>query len=313
MDSAVSGRVVVGVDGTEQGLLAVRYGVREAQRLGCGLLLAHAMPEVVPMAPMMPVVGVETFAEAGHRVLRRARHVAEEMAGPGLAIDEMLRGGSRVHLLVGCSEDARAVVVGRHDRSALGRMFIGSTSAGVATRAHCPVVSVPASWSADRVSGGVVVGVEDPEHAFEVVSKGFAEAFRRGAPLTVLHTWKLPAPYDEVFAARLAPDEWRAAVADKLEAAIRDLRADYPEVDVQLDVRHQEPAAALLGASEGAALLVLGRHGRGAPFGLHLGSVARTLIREARCPVEVTPMHAWTAEGLAQELRMTAGELAPQT
>lgn len=313
MGAPLNGWVAVGVDGSDQAHLAVRYAAAAAARLGCGVTLVHAMPEVLPMAPMMPLVGVETFAEAGRAVLQRARHVAEEAADGPLEVDEVLRAGSPAHLLVSVSERARLVVVGRRERTALARLLVGSTGAGVATRAHCPMVSVPAAWAGTHRTEGVVVGVEDPERAFEVLATGFAEADRLGSPLVLMHTWKLPPPYDDVLADRVDAGRWRAEAARALEEAARDLAEDHPAVEVRIDVRHQDPAVALLGASEGAALLVLGRHGRGAPFGFHLGSVTRTLMREARCPVEVTPLRLRPGGGLSDELGLSAGELAPQT
>lgn len=284
--------VVVGVDGTEQGLLAVRYAVAEARRTGCTVRLVHAVPEVIPMAPMMPMVGMETLVEAGRGIIGDARRVADEaFGGPGGggSVEEVLRGGSRVHLLVEASATAREVVLGRRERTGLSRIFLGSTSSAVATRAHAPVVTVPSAWSPERVTGEVVVGVEDPTHTSAALTRGFEEADRRGARLTVLHTWRLPGPYDHTPTARVYQAQWRETVAAELESVLKGLRDEYPGVEVLLDLRHQHPAAALVGASEGADLLVLGRNGRGAPFGRYLGSVARTLLHEARCPVVVTP------------------------
>lgn len=284
--------VVVGVDGTEQGLLAVRYAVVEARRTGCTLKLVHAVPEVVPMAPMMPMVGMETLTEAGRRIIQEARKVADEELGGSAGagqVEEVLRGGSRVHLLVEASATARLVVLGRRERSGLSRIFLGSTSSAVATRAHSPVVTVPSAWSPERVTGEVVVGVEDPTHTSTALTRAFEEAERRGARLTVMHTWRLPGPYDHTLTARVYEAQWREAVVDELESSLKGLRDEFPDVAVLLDLRHQHPAAALVGASEGADVLVLGRNGRGAPFGRYLGSVARTLLNEARCPVVVTP------------------------
>jgi nucleotide-binding universal stress UspA family protein len=46
-----------------------------------------------------------------------------------------------------------------------------------------------------------------------------------------------------------------------------------------------------MGAGEGAGLLLVGRRGRGAPLGFHLGGVARVLLTRAHCPVEIVPLH----------------------
>lgn len=285
------GRFVVGVDGSAEGMLAVRYAVEEARRAGVGVVVAHAVPEVLPTSPLMPLLGVETFVDAGRRIIRDALAIAREEADGEVEVTELLRPGSRIHLLVEAGEHARALVLGRRDQSRLSRIFMGSTTTAVATRAHCPVLAVPPAWSPGRHPGEVVVGVEEPGHTSPALERAFAAAAERSARLTVLHTWKFQTPYDGEVAARVHEARWREAVVEHLERTLKGLREQHPDVAVELDVRHQHPAAALVGASESAELVVLGRHGHGAPFGFYLGSVARTLLHEARCPVEVVPGH----------------------
>lgn len=62
--------VVVGVDGTEEAIRAVRFAVREAQRPGGGVHLVHVLPELVPMAPMLPLISVDSSDVVGHRIVR---------------------------------------------------------------------------------------------------------------------------------------------------------------------------------------------------------------------------------------------------
>jgi len=303
-------RIVVGVDGSDAALAAVRFGSTEARRTGCAMRLVHVMPETVPLVPMLPLISSETFAEAGGRVLRQARHEAERTAGRDLAVSTHLRSGARVHGIVAEGEDARMVVLGHRDRSGLGRILTGSTSTGVATRAHCEVVSVPDTWAPEHAGSGVVVGVDQLEHSGEVLAAAFEAAGTRGERLTVVHAWRLPSPYDDIIVERAQGDDWRAGVTRELAVAVAPFRSDHPDVEVELDVRHQFPTAALLGAAEGAALLVVGRRGPGAPFGFHLGGVARAMMTHAHCPVAVVPMRPRPGERL--ELDLVAGEVAPQ-
>lgn len=55
-------------------------------------------------------------------------------------------------------------------------------------------------------------------------------------------------------------------------------------------VEYRSTKVALVEASAAAALLVIGRHLQSAPLGLSLGSVARSMIHSARCPVEIVPV-----------------------
>jgi nucleotide-binding universal stress UspA family protein len=82
-------------------------------------------------------------------------------------------------------------------------------------------------------------------------------------------------------------------------------------VEVEVDLRHEYAGPALLAATEDADLIVVGRRGHGAPLGIYLGSLARLLIREAKCPVEVTPQHPRHAPA-AEERLLDEEEVSPQ-
>jgi nucleotide-binding universal stress UspA family protein len=282
--------LVVGIDGGEGGIAAVRYAAVEARRDGLGLLLVHVMPHAVAMSPMTPLITSGTLHEVAERSLATARHVAEEAAGPQVAVRTELRSGTRAHRLVEAGEGARAIVLGRRERPGLTGLVTGSVSTHVATRAHCAVVSVPETWHDRPDITPVVVGVDDPLHSVGLLAEAFAVADRRGAPLTVLHTWHLPGPYDDLVAERVSGQAWHDQAVEDIEKSIAPFRVEHPDVRVDVDVRHQLPAAALMGAGEGAGLLLVGRRGRGAPFGFHLGGVARVLLSRAHCPVEVVPL-----------------------
>jgi nucleotide-binding universal stress UspA family protein len=305
--------VVVGVDGTDQGLHAVQFAVAEARRLGCGVRLVHVLPELAMTAPIVPLAGFEVFDEVAQQIMQQAEQTARIAAGGPITLEKVIRTGTRVHVLVESSEDARLVVLGHRDRPLLGRVFTASTSTGVATRAHCPVVCIPTFWTSETDHRVVVVGVEEAEHAHELLSRAFAAAASRHARLRVLHAWKLQRPYDDIIVGGPEATEWTVSKTNELMTATAGLRSAFPEVTVDVDVRHQDPAAALLGATEGADLLLLGRRGHGAPLGFSLGSIARALIRESRCPVEITPLNPAQPDLSSPDLALTASELSPQT
>lgn len=301
--------VVVGVDGTEQGLRAVRFAVGEAQLVGCGVRLVHVLPELANAAPIVPLAGFEVYDEMARGILQQAELTAREASGDGLVLEKVVRTGTRLHVLVEASEDARLVVLGHRERTGQGHLLTASTSTGVATRARCPVVCLPSTWEAGRRRGKVVVGVEDPGHAHELLALAFAATSRRRSALLALHAWKLQRPYDDLVVGGPEAIEWTATQREELGRAVSDLQAAFPEVEVELEVRHQDPAAALLAASDEADLLFLGRRGRG--HGPALGfAIARALIRESRCPVEITPLHL-THPDVPGRSASTTGSLGP--
>src|SRR5512143_2350033 len=111
--------VVVGVDGTEQGLQAVRFAVAEAQRAGCAVRLVHVLPELADTSPIVPLSKIEIFDEVAARVMREAEEAARAAPGDGVPLEKVMRTGTRVHNLVEASEGARLVVLGHRARSSL--------------------------------------------------------------------------------------------------------------------------------------------------------------------------------------------------
>jgi nucleotide-binding universal stress UspA family protein len=302
--------VVVGVDGSEQGERALRYAVAEARRRECGVLLVNAVHETAPMAAMLPLYSVEAFAEVGRRLVDEAAGLVREIDS-GIEVTTSVRGGSRVGVLVDAAEHASVVVLGHRSRSRAGRVLTHSTTTGVAARAHCPVVSVPDGYVAGEQRGRVVVGIDQSEASHDALDVAFGEARRRKAALVALHAWRLPTAYDDIDYSRIAVDEWMSMAGEEIEKTLAPFREVYPDVEVEVDLRHEYAGPALLGATEEADLVVVGRRGHGAPLGIYLGSLARLLIREAKCPVEVTPQHPRHAPA-AEERLLAEEEVSPQ-
>jgi nucleotide-binding universal stress UspA family protein len=279
-----SGPVVVAVDGTEDGVRALKYGVQQALRGGRRLRLVHAPHETMPMAPMMPLFASETLHEMARHVLADAEKQARELGAED--VETVVADGPRVPAILRHAGDASLIVLGPRS-SRVRRLLTGSTTSGVAHRATCPVVSVPAAWSPDAPADGVVAGVDDSAHAANVVAAGFAAARERGCGLTVLHAWRPVGQYDAIIVERAMIEPWREGVIRELERLTSTVGAEYPDVPVKLLAEYHATVPALVEASRHAELLVLGRRGSGAPFGLPLGSVARAVVAGAHCPVEV--------------------------
>ena len=305
MGAHVKPPIVVGVDGSEQGLNAVQFAIGEARRSGCGVRLVHALPEVATTSPGVPLAAYEIFDDVAQQVMQQAEETARATSGGQVRLEKVVRTGTRVHVLVEASEGARLVVLGHRERALRERALTASTSTGVASRAHCPAVCLPSSWPGSDAHARVVVGIEDPAHAHELLSRAFAMASGRGARLRILHAWRLQRPYDDIMVGEAEASDWAAQVTERLEIATADLRSAFPEVDVEIDLRHQDPASALVAASDEADLLLLGRRRHTAPLGLQLGVTARALIRESRCPVEITAVPPRRPDA-ADEKRTTA-------
>ncbi len=289
MNAATTSPLVVGVDGTSGSRAATLYAVGEARRLDAPLKLVHVVPSysAMPPAPMMALPPVDLVG-TGERILERAEAEVRAVA-PGLAVETELRRGVRHHELAVAATEASQLVVGQDKRPLLDRLLLGNTVTGVASRATCPVTSVPHDWDPAADHGVVVAGVKAPAHAEELLGEAFALASARSATLLVLHAWRLPGDYDDIIADRVATEEWTTRATKELDDVLEPWRRVYPEVMVETKIVHDYAPTALEQASRGADLLVLVRRAHGVPAATHLGGTARGVLRTAACPVRVVP------------------------
>jgi nucleotide-binding universal stress UspA family protein len=303
--------VVAGVDGSEESDRAVRFALAEARRRDVGVLLVHVVPVSAPLGGRFPQFDVDYFTDVSRRIVDDAERLAQDI-DPEIEVSTMLKVGHRVATLVESGEQASAIVLGHRSRSLLGRVLTSSTTTGVAARAHCPVISVPEDWDERSDVGRIVVGVDESEAAHDALDLGFREARRRRASLVALHAWKLPIVYDSTGYAATMLEDWRTPAAEAMDKTLAPFREAYPEVEVEVDLQHEFAGHALLKATEHADLIIVGHRGHGAPVGISLGSLARLLIREGTCPVEISPQHLRGVPKVEERL-LGADELSPQT
>src|SRR6188472_1725925 len=114
--------VVVGVDGSHDGLRAVEYGAREAVARRSRLLLVHAYQPMAVVNPTLPWYGVDASRRFGVQAMLAARERAEQIA-PATVIDEALVRSTPARALVRQSRCASLVVLGRHRRHGSQRVF----------------------------------------------------------------------------------------------------------------------------------------------------------------------------------------------
>ena len=182
--------VIVGVDGSEESLLAVEWAALEARRHSSPLRIVSA-PDVMPRIHAYHASPAEIAAALrgiAARALDAAITRSEEVA-PGLAVDTGLLSGPPAVAVAESGSDASMLVVGARGAGGFAAMMLGSVSRYVATWAPCPVVVVREETMV--VHREIAVGVRDPEDATGALAFAFEEAALRGADLVAVHTWYL--------------------------------------------------------------------------------------------------------------------------
>ncbi|TCC00662.1 universal stress protein [Micromonospora zingiberis] len=287
MDSA-DAAVVVGVDGSESALAAVRLAAAEAARWHRPLRVVHAFIWPLLHSPITPATdGPPGGGLRGQAQGLVAAAVDEAQATvPGLRVTGEIVDGAPTGVLLDAATTAALVVLGDRGLGGFAALVVGSVAVTVAAHAPCPVLVVRGTA---RPDGPIVVGVDGSQLCRQAVEFAVQTAARRGAEVIAAHAYRHPVPtrpgdiqplvYDE---SALQADEERA-----LAESVAGLAERYPDVPIHREsVRGRAPKI-LTEASRSAQLLVVGGQGRGELTGLLLGSVSRSMLHHSHCPVAV--------------------------
>ncbi|MFC9659976.1 universal stress protein [Nocardia sp. NPDC127606] len=272
--------VVVGVDGSQQSHIALRWAAEYAAHHHAPLQLVYALEAPVDYGPglVAPIFDLEALRHHGESVIAAAAAAAAEITAPlsEVTISTEAVQGSAVAVLRSRSKSARLLVVGSRGLGALRRTLLGSVSTSLARHAACPVAVIPETEF--DTSAPVVVGVDGSACSADAIALAFDEASRRGVGLIAVNAWSEFYRYDA-----------RATMQIEAEAVLAESLAGYaekyPEVLVDRVVVEDRPARAILTASARAQLIVVGSHGRGGFAGMTLGSVAQAVLHGAECPL----------------------------
>lgn len=277
--------VVVGVDGSESALDAVRWAADEARRRRAALRIVHAyeIPVGYPRGYIDEHALRGALAAQSRSWLAQAWQAAEDVV-PGLAAEVVEVRAGAVPMLVKESVGADLLVLGTRGLGGFTGLLVGSTAVEVAARAYCPVVVVRGV-----ARGSVVVGVDGAPAGEGAIAFAFAQASACGANLVAVHTWT-DLVVETAFAGGAAALDF-APLAQQAEELLAERLAGwqekYPDVAVSRHVSRERAVKALLRHAERAQLVVVGNRGRGGFRGLLLGSTSRHLLQHAPCPVAV--------------------------
>jgi nucleotide-binding universal stress UspA family protein len=278
--------VVVGVDGSDSSRQALLWAVEEAtrRRLRVELLCAWDGDH-----------GAESVAREDRRMEDECRSVVDtaaahaRTASPRLDVSTSTLHAQPASALIAASRHADTVVVGSRGIGGLAEALLGSTSMQLAAYASCPVVVVRRPLASDgSPPRRVVVGVDGSALSTEAIGYAFEQASQRGLDLTVLHTWNDTVDTSGVGLRGLV-EPWELVAEQELISSgpVARWTEAFPDVDVQPHVRRGRAADVLVNASASAELVVVGSRGRGGFRGLLLGSVSRSVLHRAQCPVAV--------------------------
>lgn len=289
----MSGRIVVGIDGSAQSANALDWAVARAGLGGQDLELvnAYSLPADLDFygyqgfGASQPVAW---FMEYSQQLLDAAVAHVKDVA-PDITCTTTSAMSSPAHALATASEGADAVVVGRRGLGAATSVLLGSVSNRLTVEATCPVVVI--GDGEVPPTGPIVVGVDGSEFGTHALRYAVAEAAVRSTSVRAVTAYRLtdrPGAIDPELAARMRADI-EAEAADITAQALAAV-GDDARVRVEPVVVDGRPADAILDNAGDAQLIVVGTHGKGFVRRFLLGSVSRQLLNDADRPVAVVDL-----------------------
>jgi nucleotide-binding universal stress UspA family protein len=298
VDAAESG-VVVGADGSEHGVAALKWAAGTAVAYGLPLTVLHARPD----AEAEPTLVQEPTGVLGEAVaLARA-------AQPEVQIRALQMPDAPVQSLLAVGENADVLVLGSRGVEGFRGLLLGSTTMHVAPYAQCPVVVVHSGMEGGLPfedfsgypgnPGKVVLGYDGSPASNRAAAFAFRHAEAIGCGVVAV---SVEASRGEPETEKIDPENATpGSDTSAFHSPVIVTAAAFPDVPVSFVAGTGRPAEVLLSQAVGAELLVVGSRGSGGFAGLIMGSVSQKVLAHAECPVAVLHqgIPAETAAGMA--------------
>ena len=283
----MSEQIIVGFNGTNSSMEAVRWAAAEAavRRVPMHIVTCFEMPALTGEASLAWGAGeaydaVRTVAEM--HAHRAAAVVSDEFPNV-VSTTEVSADAASVALLKHV-DGADLVVVGASGHEGVASFWLGTTPRHLVHHSLSPVAVIRSSASRGRPDR-IVVGIDGSSASNHALLWAADEADRHDVELVVVHGWSYPyAPVDT--ASMQARELTQIDAACTLDTAMEAARARCG-VSVRAVLVEASPVSALLETVEDGDLLVVGSRGRGAIKSRLFGSTANTILDVASVPVIV--------------------------
>jgi nucleotide-binding universal stress UspA family protein len=281
--------ILVGIDGTAASWDALAWAEQElaSRSADAGprrLVMCRVYPLDTPGARLPNPPDMAWLALLDPGLYRRLRLIRQRRPDDDITLD-VAAGSVAAQMIARTAPGSVAVIAApTRDIAVVARVAAHARGVVVAVRPTTPPIEVTAS----PFAGHVVVGVDGGPSSRAAVRFAFDYAARHRCPVAAVYAEALdPAGAwveDNLAQIHLMP---HAFDLDLLEGAVMDAHHAHPGVRVRRFVLRERAQSALVSASSGAALLVVGDRGRNAVARRVLGSVSRHVIRQAHCSVAV--------------------------
>lgn len=289
----VANKIVVGVDGSDPSIAAVGWAAYEARRRNAAVLVVSCYSVPVYGGPEGATYprheDLEMYKAGADAVISRAIEEVAEIS-PEVVVDGISAMSPAAIEIAECAQAGDEIVVGATGYTGFMDGMLGSVALSVVHRSHVPVIVVPAKPAVEIGSTmhKIVVGVDGSAGSLQALEWAYGQAVLTGAELTAVHGWIYPYTGSRTSVSEPRTDMQLDAM-EELKTSLESLepRLSGGSVHVHAKLVELSPAEALLAEAGDADLLVVGSRGRGALRSALLGSVSRTVVHHATCPVAI--------------------------
>jgi len=273
---------VVGVDGSDESRLALRWGVAMAEQAGVPVRAVEAWsyPRLSVLSGAGDLAGP---AEMDRRTVEDLEAVIAEECGtvPDYVRPQALRGPAAGAFLQTVTPSS-VLVLGSRGLGGFGGLLLGSVSRECAAHAPCPVVVVRGDELALAPGALILVGKDGSDGAAAALEWAVNLGKMTGADVATVFAWQP------------TPSEVRPRLAERLQSSAHAaVEAWTDEVGYSVDAIEVEgdPRDKLVEVAETrkARLLVVGRGGTGPSRRRPIGSVASAALEQSTMAVAVIP------------------------
>lgn len=289
----IASRIIVGVDGSDASIEALRWAAHEATRRNVSMLIVSCY--TVPVYGVQEADAFHTredvarFEQGAATIVRQAAELVAEI-DPHVVVEVMTALSAAA---VTISEATRAddeIVVGATGHSGFMDGVLGSVATNVVHRSHVPVIVVPAKPVADSgvTMRKIVIGLDGSPASIAALDWAYEEALLTGAELTAVHGWIYPYSGERTVVSS-ARAQMQLDAMEQLKTSLESLGVLLTSGPIHVHPRLVEKSAvdALLDEANDADLVVIGSRGRGALRSTLLGSVSHSVAQHTNCPVVI--------------------------
>jgi nucleotide-binding universal stress UspA family protein len=287
-------RVICPVDLSVHSANALRVAASWARSYDAWLHVLHVAPPpqtIVSLTGLVTALPERPLSEITSDV---EQFVADTL-GPGHdAIVDVVQGHAVGNIIHASTRPHALLVMGTHGWSGLDRLLLGSVAERVAHGTHCPLLVVPPQ--ASPMPSGVTLkqilcAVDFRPSSLAGSRYALSLAQENNARLELVTVLERVRETEISELVEVLRDE-----GEVRQIPLRKLRERVPDdarlwCDVQENVLTGRPADALLNRADalGADLIVMGTGDRLHLHGVWLGSITGRILRQAHCPVLITP------------------------